>query len=223
MNWPYELHKVPGHLALEKLAELQGQQTGIAILLGDAESFERMQETLEEDDSGSVEALIAEAEEINAADWLQQRLESDPEYFSTEDGDWPGEDELGDGMCITAHCDVLTGEPYAEVFLTVVPAALAWMAPCYLIQGGWNECPYPHEHAALFKHWQEKYGATVACWADDVIEMQVTRPPTTREEALKLAREHYLYCPDIVDQGVESVAGLAALLLNGRVWYFWWD
>jgi len=38
-----------------------------------------------------------------------------------------------------------------------------------------------------------------------------------------LAREQYAYCNDLVDQGTESVAALAAGLLDGTVWYFWWD
>ncbi len=43
-----------------------------------------------------------------------------------------------------------------------------------------------------------------------------------RREALKLAREQYLYCGDIVSQGVGSIAGLAAILEVSTHWYFWW-
>ncbi len=57
----------------------------------------------------------------------------------------------------------------------------------------------------------------------DVIEMRVARPPTTREDAMALANEQYAYCEDIVHQGVESLSNLAATLLNGTVWFFWWD
>ena len=57
----------------------------------------------------------------------------------------------------------------------------------------------------------------------DVIEMQVARPPLDRAEALHLAVEQYGYCRDIVDQGVRTLDHLAALLLGGTVWYFWWD
>ncbi len=54
------------------------------------------------------------------------------------------------------------------------------------------------------------------------IEMRVGKPPSTRDEALELAREQFVYCPDSVDQGAGSVPSLAAELLNGRVWHFWW-
>jgi hypothetical protein len=38
-----------------------------------------------------------------------------------------------------------------------------------------------------------------------------------------LAREHFLYAPDIVWQGVGDVGELAAYLDNSPVWHFWWD
>jgi hypothetical protein len=38
-----------------------------------------------------------------------------------------------------------------------------------------------------------------------------------------LAREQYLYCSDIVWQGVGSVSNLSKTLLNSNYWYFWWD
>ena len=53
--------------------------------------------------------------------------------------------------------------------------------------------------------------------------MQVARPPQTKEEALELARQQYLFCNDIVDQGVGDVESLAKTLLYSPVWYFWWD
>ena len=41
--------------------------------------------------------------------------------------------------------------------------------------------------------------------------------------ALALARDYYLYAPDIVDQGVGDVETLAAAVRGGNAWYFWWD
>ena len=57
----------------------------------------------------------------------------------------------------------------------------------------------------------------------DVLEMRVARPPADREGALDLARQHYLYCPDLVDQGTPTLDGLGAALLGSPVWSFWWD
>jgi hypothetical protein len=38
-----------------------------------------------------------------------------------------------------------------------------------------------------------------------------------------VGHEHYAYAPDIVDQGTETIDALAAGLLGGTAWYFWWD
>ena len=53
--------------------------------------------------------------------------------------------------------------------------------------------------------------------------MLIKNPPTDRETAFKLAQEQYIYCSDIVEQGMQTLNNLAARLLNGKTWYFWWD
>jgi hypothetical protein len=76
---------------------------------------------------------------------------------------------------------------------------------------------------ALLRFWHDKYGAQIISATDDVIECTVSRPPSTREQAMELAREQFLYCADIVYQGVQTVSNLGAGLLNSKYWYFWWD
>jgi hypothetical protein len=222
MTFPFKVHQVPGSEALAKLTELETSADGYPVILGGAENFERMEETFEANGDQSVEELIEVALGIDPSNWFIERQASDPEYYDIEEGVWP-EGDPGTATSLTSHCDVLTGTPFSTVNITVIPAAHAWMVPCYLRIGGWNECPGPEEHAAIFKYWGEKYGARVACIADDVIEMTVTRPPTTRQDALELAKEQYLYCADIVDQGTETIEALAAALLDAKVWFFWWD
>jgi hypothetical protein len=78
-------------------------------------------------------------------------------------------------------------------------------------------------HVAFLKRWHEAWGAEVVGIAGDVVEMEVARPPKDRAAALALAREQFLYCADIVHQGVGSLEALGAILLGGKVWYFWWD
>ncbi len=73
------------------------------------------------------------------------------------------------------------------------------------------------------KHWHERFGAEVVGMTSSVVEMAVARPPRDRDAALALAKQHYDYCGDIVDQGVGSIEALAAGLLDGTVRYFWWD
>jgi hypothetical protein len=55
------------------------------------------------------------------------------------------------------------------------------------------------------------------------MNVRVQRRPPTREAALELAREQYVYCSDIVDQGVQTLSAFAAALMENDWWYFWWD
>ena len=56
------------------------------------------------------------------------------------------------------------------------------------------------------------------------MDLQVERRPNTREQALELAREHYVYCNDIVDQSeTGTLSSLAACLFVDNWWNFWWD
>lgn len=222
MTFPFEVIRLPGKQALDKLAELQAAGKGYPIILGNAESYDRVEETFEMNSGQPVEELIDAARVLVPADWFQERAESQAEYYAIEEGEWP-EQEAGANNRLSAHCDVLSGKPYAEVAIAVIPAPENWMVPCYLRIGGWNECPNAEEQAAIFKYWGEKYGAIIVCVADDVIECTVTRPPASREEALHLAKEQFIFCADIVHQGTETIEALASTLLNAGVWYFWWD
>lgn len=222
MTYPYPIIRVPGSKALETLSELRTAGTGVPVILGSNETFERLVEAMEMNQDESVEALIASAREIDIHEWLRERAAAEPDYYEMEASEWP-EDPPPPTTSLIAHCDILTEQPYDEVVITTIPAEESWMVPCYLRIGGWNECPRAEEHAALFKHWYQQHGATVACITDDIIELTVERPADTREEALALARQQFVYCADIVDQGVGSLEALAATLLGGTVWYFWWD
>lgn len=107
--------------------------------------------------------------------------------------------------------------------LALLPVEHAFLIPAYLSLGGWNDCPSAEEHVAMQKHWFEHYGALMATYGDDTIEFHVERPPRSREEATKLAKEQFLYCTDIVLQGTETLDRLGAELLDSPRWFFWWD
>ena len=78
-------------------------------------------------------------------------------------------------------------------------------------------------HVAVHRKWREEYGAQIVGISGDTINMRVSRRPATREEALALAREQFLYCSDLVLQGTETLEVLAASLMESDWWYFWWD
>jgi hypothetical protein len=75
----------------------------------------------------------------------------------------------------------------------------------------------------MARRWHGQYGAEVIGVFPDLLEMRVARPPLTQEDALDLAKEQYLCSNDIVIQGTQTLQALAAGLLGGTAWFFWWD
>lgn len=106
--------------------------------------------------------------------------------------------------------------------LAELPVKHPWEIFAWLPFGGWNECPDTPELMAAAKYWHEKYGAVPAVMTHDVLEFDLPAP-VEREEAMALALEQYAFCPDIVDQGCESVGVLADILAKSTKWFFWWD
>ena len=75
----------------------------------------------------------------------------------------------------------------------------------------------------MSRYWHGKYGAELACVSGDIAEYLVANPPRDKASADLLAREQYLYCADIVWQGVGTVSNLGKVLAGSPYWYFWWD
>lgn len=111
----------------------------------------------------------------------------------------------------------------APVLLAEIPTKNPWEVLAWIPFGGWNACPMPEEAMAVLKHWYEKYGAVPGCIGHDTLELYVPQPVGEGEAAMQLAQEQFMFCEDIVYQGVESVPALAKTLEQSTVWYFWWD
>ena len=109
------------------------------------------------------------------------------------------------------------------MYIARVPAHRSWQIPAYLRLGGWGNCPATPYHVALARYWHEKFDAEIISARFDTLEFQVDVPPQDPESARKLARQQFIYCPDIVQQGFETMGKLAASVLKGRYWYVWWD
>jgi hypothetical protein len=198
-------------------------------------------------------SILHQAEEIDAFKWfentrrqhienlneelescLQKGYEEDAEYFRTllnqpdefqgiKRGDWPSGAEPSSPWGIAAGITHDRDMNSYEVTMALLPTPHSWQTAAILKFGGWNACPWPHEHTAILRHWEKRFGAQVVCLTNDTIECLVSRPPQTRSDALLLARDQYFYCDDIVLQGTRTLDALAAGLLKGEAWYFWWD
>lgn len=222
MDYPYELHRVPGSQALEKFYELRKRKDGIPVILGNQEAFERTLQIMQRNSTRTIEELLELSTKITAKAWLKKERREDPEAYEIEQEPWP-EDGNYASNSLHAYVDLSTKMPYPEVLLSIIPTSESWMVPCFLRVNIGSSYPKAEEHSAMFRYWAEKHSANIACVAGDVIECTVENPPTTKRKALELAREQFVYCPDIVYQGTGSLEMLAATLLNASTWSFWWD
>jgi hypothetical protein len=230
----YPVEVVDGARALARWEALRKAGQGYPVVVGDAEALSFFAEAASFEDREDPQAILARAanlawpqaifderrreREAFAAEYASGEIEEEVE---ADVGEWPA--QVADAPELTTSEDILTGKPHRQCFIVIFPARHGWEVPAYANWGGWNENPEPAFHVAALKSWQDRYGAELVGMSGDVMNLRVAKRPATREEALGLAREHYAYCADIVDQGVGTLSALAATYLKSRWWFFWWD
>jgi Domain of unknown function (DUF4253) len=136
-------------------------------------------------------------------------------------GEWPETRDSSPGLTVATN--ILTGKPLDKIYIALIPTDDWTTIPAYMRFGDWNDCPSPEYHVAAMRHWRDRYGVELVGMAFDTLNLTVARPPSTREDAMALAREQYIYCSDIIEQGTQTFSGLAATLLGSDWWFFWWD
>ncbi|MBV9993451.1 MAG: DUF4253 domain-containing protein [Alphaproteobacteria bacterium] len=153
---------------------------------------------------------------LSKADTWQRLLAPPPEPAL---GEWPAA-AAAPQQGLSVVRDVPTGKLLDKVHIVLLPAGDWTEAPALLNWGGWNGCPPPEYHVAALRSWRQRYGAELVGMGGDALNLTVARRPLSRDEALALAREHYLYCSDAVDQ---TLRPLALHLMSDDWWSFWWD
>lgn len=119
--------------------------------------------------------------------------------------------------------------PYSlkELYIDLFPVQASWELPMFdnfpPANNYWGGAQ--SIHMAVLKKWHTEYGAELVAMTGATYELMISRPPTTKEDAINLAVEHYLYCCDCVTQtGLPAtIKHRAASILNAQCWYFWWD
>lgn len=155
-----------------------------------------------------------------AIDEIIKQLGAEDGALAPDVGEWP-EGEVGSpGLTVVFNSN---GSFKPKVHILLFPTADDCEVPAYLRWGGWNECPAPEYHVAALHSWKSRYGTKLVALNGDTMILIANRRPTDREAALALAREQFLYCEDIVLQGTETFAPLAAGLMSSEWWFFWWD
>ena len=202
------------------------------VILGNDDDFERVIDHLSVPytHNMALATILANAATIDAEEWFQAALrmqDSEDGPWDTTEGEFalrgPWPEDMPPATTVSVPYHWQTREPYPQIAIDLVPTTISWQVPAYLRFGDYNACPNPAEHTSVIKQWQERYGAEVISMTHDTIELRVVHPPTNRDGAIALAYEQFAYCSDIVDQGVGTLDALAATLLNGNVWFFWWD
>ncbi|MEU4805583.1 DUF4253 domain-containing protein [Actinosynnema sp. NPDC023587] len=79
--------------------------------------------------------------------------------------------------------------------------------------------------SAVVRDWEDRFGVRVVAVGFATLYLSVANPPTTLEEALRVAAEHFAFCPDNVWQrdGAPTLRAYAEQLVDSDVWAFWWD
>jgi hypothetical protein len=215
---------VPGERALavwRRLRDLVGQTGHWPAILGDEDCASMIARAIaERGTSLPAEKLVSRGLDLDPRRWFWSRPQMDPEAFECEEGRWEGPGAMSQ---FSLSYDITTGVSCEKVAVALVPVRSGWEVPAFLRMGGWNYCPEPHEHVCILRYWEQFYGAEVVGVSFDTLEMQVALPPIDKESALELARQHFVYCPDVVHQGADTLQRLAGLLLDSHVWSFWWD
>jgi hypothetical protein len=216
----------PGKDAVDRWRSLRPHVStiGYPLILGSDEDLDRLRQSMGQ---GPREIGIVDA--FDPAAWFAGRLTADDELMEPDElakfeqsihGPWPN---TSPSNSFQVPFDLVTHKPVKKLWVGILPIAQPWEAAPAIEYGSWNECPSPEEHAAVMRYWSERWGAEPVVVASDTVEMLVHKPPHTRDEALALANEQFAYCGDIVTQGVGTIEALAATLLEGQTWFFWWD
>ena len=223
----FELLETAGNRALSTREQLKGAGRGLPVVIGDEEFVEPpigpLQPGLAQSKVGCGDpggrgrhsdpddlAAHKAQEEKEAHEYLRQLYESKP------DAPMPR-------MIVTDSNGTreLTREETRAAML--IPTDDWTTVPAHLRYGGWNACPKSEYHVAALRSWRDRYGAELIGLSFDRMDLRVATRPQTRSQALELAREQYVYCNDIVDQGLGTFSKLAACLMASNLWGFWWD
>ncbi|WP_167469580.1 DUF4253 domain-containing protein [Streptomyces rubrogriseus] len=143
---------------------------------------------------------------------------------------WPG--PLVSDDLVT--CSEEMAAEYAEVFADQRPQARLGLvaAACgsdALTAAGWGGPVNYHNDTAKFSavvgDWERRFGVRVVAVGFDSLHLSVAAPPTNTQGALRVAAEHFAFCPDNIWQSSHpyTLAAYAERLVGVNSWDFWWD
>jgi hypothetical protein len=115
-----------------------------------------------------------------------------------------------------------------KVALRFLPGAGPIDALSHLKFGG--DSPQTELIIAYLRQWDERYGIDVISARSNTLELHISRPPSEKTDALRMARECVLLCSDLLEQmddylgfKCNNVCKLAAHLMGTTYLCLWWD
>jgi hypothetical protein len=91
-------------------------------------------------------------------------------------------------------------------------------------QGAVNYTNDTAELSAVLRSWKKRFGAVVLGAGFAELYLSIAAPPTTTEQAVSVAAEHFAFCPDNIWQSHSSnLTTYAERLVDAPLWSFWWD
>ncbi len=230
-RFSYPLEVVPGDEALEVFEDLKLQGRGTPIVLGGPSEFTLVDEVMALGlvEHPSTQLILDRASEISFPEgframkereqaMLRRRFPHLNDLGGPPVGDWPEQARGGGGLSVAYHW---SSAPWPRVHIALLPTDDSTAAPAYLRAGGWNHCPEAAAMVAALRSWRDRYGAELIGFAHDIMNIRTQIGPASREEALALAWEHYLFCGDVLND--QTLAELGAELIDDDWWYSWWD
>jgi hypothetical protein len=85
---------------------------------------------------------------------------------------------------------------------------------------GWNYDISPEMVIKRLKEWDSRFGLILIGAGFDWFEAEFQRTP---QDIIEFAKEVYEFCPDVVDQGTETIEALANEMKGSNSVYLWWD
>lgn len=230
LKCPYEFiegGKQPSEIMARYLAlRKEGIENGFTPIIIPLDEYIDRNMMFEEDSIERFHNEIISATPINPEQWFKETVANDKEMYSIDENPETiaqlikknGVPESHDFMGYINFSKKCT----YPVIIVKIPEKDPWKVFAYIPFGGWNDCPTNEEIMYISKYWFEKYGAEPAVISSDTLEF-LSKPVENPNEAHKLANEMFIFCMDIVFQGVGYIGILEKMVKTSTTWYFWWD
>ncbi len=149
--------------------------------------------------AGGIRSMTGKKNAINIIHTHQSRAMSEGKLFYIGDA-VSGDDECG--LCLTSK----TNDPYKVMKFTKT--------------NGVNYDIVTKDIIAKYKKWDKEFGIRIIAIGMDFCECEIINRDI---DYTKLAKEVFEFCPDVVEQGTETVERLEeAMRVEGTI-FLWWD